>query len=86
MFTPFQTNGIFHTATYNTVSMVDCAHLGVTDHKQLLFSFSEDRFVLNSADPEAEQTLMKYHIMWHFIWVFTVCQCAHLGLSVDLYI
>ena len=63
MFTPFQTNGIFHTATYNKVSMVDCAHLGVTDHEQILFSFSEDRFVLNSADPE--QTLRQSRAWWN---------------------
>ena len=24
---------------------------------------------------------MKCHIMWHFIWVFTVCQSTRLGIS-----
>ena len=24
---------------------------------------------------------MKCHIMWHFIWVFTVCKSAPLGVS-----
>ena len=24
---------------------------------------------------------MKCHIMWHFIWVFTVCKSTHLGVS-----
>ena len=22
---------------------------------------------------QTEQTLMKFQLMWHFIWVFTVC-------------
>ena len=36
-------------------------------------SFPEDRFCL---------TLMKCRIMWHFIWVFAVCQSTCLGVSV----
>ena len=29
---------------------------------------------------QAVQTLMNYHIMQHFIWVFTVCKSTHLGV------
>ena len=28
-----------------------------------------------------EQTLMKYRLMWHFIWVFTACQSTLYGVS-----
>ena len=27
------------------------------------------------------QTQTKCHIMWHFIWVFAVCQSTHIGVS-----
>ena len=42
------------------------------------FSFSDCRLILSS---QTVQTLMKCCIMQHFIWVFTVCQSTHLGVS-----
>ena len=30
---------------------------------------------------QTKQTLMKCHMMWHFIWVFTVCKSTRLRVS-----
>ena len=46
--------------------------------KNYYISFSEDWFL----SKQTVQTLTKGRIMWHFIWVFTVCQSACLGVSV----
>ena len=41
----------------------------------VVFLSLEDIYILmNSADP------MKCHILWHFIWAFTVCQSTPLGI------
>ena len=45
--------------------------------KTRFISFPEDRFCLS----KTVQTLMKCHVMRHFIRVFTVCQSTNFGVS-----
>ena len=53
---PFQTNGIFHKATYNKGRMVHCIYRGVTGYnfpKNIAFlSMKMDFELANSADPD----------------------------------
>ena len=42
---------------------------GYTLKKNIVFLSLKIDFVLQTV-----KTLMKCHIMWHFIWVYTVCQ------------
>ena len=65
--------------------------LQVEFSKLRYISVPEDSFNLSkqskkgSEDQESIQSITTpdpgYHIMLHFIWVFTVCQSTHLGVS-----
>ena len=62
---PFQTNGIFHKATYNNVSMVHCVYWGVTGYnlkKNIVFLNLKINFILaNSADPDEMPPYAAFH-------------------------
>ena len=55
LFNPFQTNGIFHRASYNKVRMVHYIYLGVTDYDfafiLCFFSLKIDFVSANRTDP-----------------------------------
>ena len=56
--------------TYNKARMVHCMNKGVTGYNfQNIVCFFLWRWILSK---QTVQTLMKCHIMWHFIRVFTV--------------
>ena len=45
---------------------------------EILYVFSQDRFLYK----QTVQIRLKCRLVRHLIWVFTVCQGTHLGLSI----
>ena len=75
---PLYTNEFFLLVWNNKIEIVHCTYLGVSGYnfnKNFVFFCLPFFFTLTVS------TLMKCCIMWHFIWVFTVCNSTLLGVS-----
>ena len=78
-FNPFWTIGISDKVWHSQARMVHCIYWGVAGYnfQQIVYFFLWSLIL----SYQTVQILMKCCIMWHFIWVYTVCQSTRFGVS-----
>ena len=79
IFNPLYTNGFFLLVWDNKLGITHCTYQGVSGYKlkKILYSF----FYRLLLPLQTVHTLMECSNMLHFIWVFNVCICTRLGVS-----